>query len=383
MRPQLPEEIKKKVISLWFSGYGRDEISRLTEKKASTGAVSNIVNKWKEDLGEAEADSLRELAKATKLSPAQYAAGIRISNMLKRIGHDPESDKIEEFLGNACNECMNRGISPEKIALQIEDLASIPGNVRISEVEENRTKMVAEIKALAEQKQGLTNDISTLQAQKAQGEKRLDELFGEETRIERDILLINDSKALLGQFNLTIAEFAQNLKDIIACGGNPKKIVEEFDEFQKYKRDKALIDAKLNETRHGLENTTLRYNQLQNSINNYLRRMSIYEKFERLGVQDTALDLLYNTIMSVSIANGIPFWMAFDKFHGHVRDQYDKLLGFESIIEDAQSKIDSLASKLGKCYDEEFNIIEKEESIHKPRGSGFSVILGDNTFDLI
>ncbi len=87
MRPRLPEEIRRKVINDWLSGYGRDEISPRTG--ASTGTVSNIGNTLEQDLGKAEADALRELEKSIRLSPAQYMVGIRISNMLKRVGLDP------------------------------------------------------------------------------------------------------------------------------------------------------------------------------------------------------------------------------------------------------------------------------------------------------
>lgn len=132
MRPRLSDEIRLKVIIDLLSGYGRDEISRRTG--ASTGTVSNVADTLEQDLGKAEADALRGLAKSIKLSPAQYAIGIRISNLLKRVGLDPKSDKVEQFLVNVCNECINRGIAPEKIALDIEDRANIPDNISLSEL---------------------------------------------------------------------------------------------------------------------------------------------------------------------------------------------------------------------------------------------------------
>lgn len=52
------------MIREWLKGRTRKEIA--IEHIISTGAVSNIVEEWRNELGSYEADSLRELALALK-----------------------------------------------------------------------------------------------------------------------------------------------------------------------------------------------------------------------------------------------------------------------------------------------------------------------------
>src|SRR5919106_2941895 len=108
MKP-IPEATKQKVIELWLSGYNRDEIAQRAD--ISTGAVTNIAKKFEEDIGKPDAEAYRELAKsirAADLYPAQCAVGLRISNIFKKIGLDPETDNVERFLSETYKECVIR-----------------------------------------------------------------------------------------------------------------------------------------------------------------------------------------------------------------------------------------------------------------------------------
>ena len=76
MPAAIPEIIKSQVIAHWLQGLCRDAIARANN--ISTGAVSNIIKLWTNEIGKYEADALRELAKSLKregLSPAQCAIG--------------------------------------------------------------------------------------------------------------------------------------------------------------------------------------------------------------------------------------------------------------------------------------------------------------------
>jgi prefoldin subunit 5 len=375
MRPRLPEEIRRKVINDWLSGYGRDEITR--RAGASSGTVFNIRNTLEQDLGKAEADALRELAKSIRLSPAQYMVGIRISNMLKRVGLDPKSDEIEQFLVNVCDECMNRGFSPETIASHMEDLANIPSNVRLPELEEYRTKMTAEIKALSEQKQGLINDISTLQQKRSHEEKNLEETLEQTRKIEYEILLFSDTKALLDRFNLTMTEFATNLKDMIAWGGEPKQIVAKFDEMKKFDRERVARKNELDVMERKLASIRKEYYSIQNLNSSYSQKIDVLKKFDDDGIDLTEF---YDTIMRISTSNGLPFYLAFHKFFQDISEQYDMKLGFESQIESLKSEIESLNFKLGKLFEEERE--NEEKKLNVPKGSGISFVFDGKTIEL-
>lgn len=377
MRPQLPETTKQEVIRLWLLGHSRDDIARLTN--ISAGAVTNIVDNWKNEIGKPEANALRELAKsirASDLSPAQYAVGSRISNIISELGLD--ADNVVQFLSDTYKKCKSHGISPEKIASHIVDLANFADNVGLPEIEEYTNEKAAKIKALGEQEQGLINDISTLQRQKLYEEKSLDEILEEKRKIEYEIMLFNDAKALLNQYNLTIAEFAKNLKDLIVWGGEPKKIVAKFEEMQKFDRERVALKEELDVMGRKIANIRHEYYSLQNLNKSHSQKLDILKEFDALGID---LMELYDTVMRISTSNGIPFYVAFNKFSQDVREQYDLKLGFESEIESLKSEIESLEFKLGKRFEEKQE--EEEKNLNSQKRPGFSIVLGDKTIDLI
>ena len=100
MRPPVLEETKQEVIRLWLLDYGRPEIATLVN--TSHGTVFNIIEKWENDIGKPEAKEFRELAKSIRaagLTPAKCAKGLRVSNLMTRIG--VKEDDFEQWGGHA------------------------------------------------------------------------------------------------------------------------------------------------------------------------------------------------------------------------------------------------------------------------------------------
>ena len=60
MHTKLPNNLKSLVIQQWLKGVQRDKIAG--DNGLSAGAVTNIVNEWRDALGFSAADDLRELA---------------------------------------------------------------------------------------------------------------------------------------------------------------------------------------------------------------------------------------------------------------------------------------------------------------------------------
>ena len=92
-----PFATKSLVIQQWLKGYQRDKIS--ANSGLSAGAVTNIVNEWKQALGFAIADELRELAITLKnigITPVQCAIGFRIGMIMNRLG--VKEDDFESFV---------------------------------------------------------------------------------------------------------------------------------------------------------------------------------------------------------------------------------------------------------------------------------------------
>jgi len=56
---RIPGDVRVAVIRDWLNGKPRDTIAR--DNSLSAGAVTNIVNEWRNDFAVPVADSLREL----------------------------------------------------------------------------------------------------------------------------------------------------------------------------------------------------------------------------------------------------------------------------------------------------------------------------------
>lgn len=81
------ENARSLVIQQWLKGEQRDKIA--TDSGLSGGAVTNIVSSWKQRLGFAAAEELRELAVTLKkigITAAQCAVGCRAAIMMNRLG---------------------------------------------------------------------------------------------------------------------------------------------------------------------------------------------------------------------------------------------------------------------------------------------------------
>jgi hypothetical protein len=121
MPVKLPNNTKSLVIQQWLEGKSRDVIA--AENGLSAGAVTNLVNEWRQALGLGAAVELRDLAITLNkigITPAQCALGFRVAMIMSKIG--VKEDNIEPFITDIYNRCRDLGISPENIADHLKDL---------------------------------------------------------------------------------------------------------------------------------------------------------------------------------------------------------------------------------------------------------------------
>jgi len=115
MTNKLPDSIKSPVIQQWLQGLSRDTIA--ANNGLSAGAVTKIVNEWRQALGSTVAAELRELATTLKkvgINAAQCAAGFRVAMAMIKLGI--KEDDFESFMSDVYNRCRDQGITPENIA---------------------------------------------------------------------------------------------------------------------------------------------------------------------------------------------------------------------------------------------------------------------------
>jgi hypothetical protein len=97
MPVKLPNNTKSLVIQQWLEGKSRDVIA--AENGLSAGAVTNLVNEWRQALGLGAAVELRDLAITLNkigITPAQCALGYRVAMIMSKIG--VKEDNIEPFI---------------------------------------------------------------------------------------------------------------------------------------------------------------------------------------------------------------------------------------------------------------------------------------------
>lgn len=270
---------------------------------------------------------------------------------------------------------MIRRIIPKMIASNMEDLKSIPGSVRLPELEEYRKKMVAEIKALGEQKQGFINDISGIAQQKLEAEIVLQQTLEKKRMIEDELKAYGDARQQLGLYGLTMTDFQRTAKTIRTTqelGYDPNRIAEGIQDVHYYNQNKEALTAELDELKIKIQVAKSRHNQLQDAINLYSLRLAAYEWFERHGVSGSDLRILFDKILEVSLFYDVPFHVAFNKFFGDVNEQYDPKLGFESKIESLKSEL----AELSKSRQEE------EKKLNDVNRLASNILTGNLSFDL-
>ena len=81
------EDIKLGVIYEWLRGSSRDKIAAIYN--ISTGAVTNRINEWRNNIGAFIAEDLRELSislKQVNITPIQCSTGFRVAKIMQRLG---------------------------------------------------------------------------------------------------------------------------------------------------------------------------------------------------------------------------------------------------------------------------------------------------------
>ena len=133
MPAKLPESLKSGVIQQWLKGVERDRIA--LGNGLSAGAVTNIVNEWRQAIDFPVADELRELAVTLKkigITPGECAIGCRTSMMLNRVGVG--NDQLQSFLSDVYKRSVDLGLTPHNIASYLRDLLEFSNTLVFSQI---------------------------------------------------------------------------------------------------------------------------------------------------------------------------------------------------------------------------------------------------------
>jgi hypothetical protein len=349
MPARLPNISKSMVIQQWLQGIPRDAIAN--NNGLSAGAVTNIINEWRQQLGFSLVDELRELAITLKrigISPAQCAVGCRIAMIMLNLG--VKEDSLEQFILDVYNRCKDLALSPENIASHLEDLLEFSKtSVPLLQIPDYIKQKTDEKRKLQEEIENLKGQIQKIGLEKLDLEANRDVALQQEKMTATELKWYLDLKNELKKYKIPVedvAEFAKVVNGIKQQGYDLGKVIMEFSDIDSSEtRHKMLLDSM-----QMLESKCTDLKQessiLENAVNFHKQTMTKYNELEAIGFGLKELKALWYTINEVAIANNISMKEAPRKFFKDIEEQYDNKLGFESKVESLRLEVNRLSHEL-------------------------------------
>ena len=128
-----PSYMEDCIIQYWLKGETRDKIDEAFE--TSKGTVSNIIAKFRNELGNYDVDALRELGKELRrhnMTADNCAIGFRLIKILEKL--DIPEAKFEEFLTSIFEFSQKMDINPETLRDALIEFAQLSQKMPLSQI---------------------------------------------------------------------------------------------------------------------------------------------------------------------------------------------------------------------------------------------------------
>jgi DNA-binding transcriptional MerR regulator len=331
---KIPSEVRASVIRDWLNGKPRDTIAH--DNVVSAGAVSNMVNNWRDALAVYDADALRELGimfRKLAITAPQSAIGFRLASILKDLGVDEEN--FGDFVSQIYSQCKDIGLKPEYIAYN--------------------TKQYTQISEISNYIQEKTNERRKL-------EEDIEKLRGDELEAQADLLVTLDENkvqlAELEQFSTLKVELdklgisAENIRRTIGFIQGVQRSGYNLDTIKQLLlawEESAAIQAELEKN---IENLTGKHTDLQKECDRleevasaHRLKESLFKQLEAMGFGLKELKILFYTIKEVAAENKMAENQAVQKFLEDIEKNYDKLR-YPSTLERLKSEIEKTKNRV-------------------------------------
>jgi hypothetical protein len=340
----LPNTVRTVVIQQWLQGKPRNDIA--TESGISSGAVTNIVNELRYNLGLAAADELRELAVTMKkvgITAAQCALGFRTASVMLRIG--VQEDSFQSFILDVYNRCKNIELSPENICSYLADLLEFSKTVSLSKIPNYIKEKKNEKLKLEEEIEKLKAQIGTLREQKEDAEL-LRDIALEDARITSfKLKWYSDLKAELGKYGIPvedISKLAKLVDNTRQSNYDVKMLMNELSNLEGLRLQHQYLQETMPSLEDRSNNLKRECSTLETMIAVHNQVLSKYHDLETMGFGLNRLQFLWTTVREIARENNKPVEEAVTKFLSDVERQYNNKLGFESKIEGLRNEVNKL-----------------------------------------
>lgn len=350
MPVKLPESIKSGVIQLWLKGVERDKIA--LENGISAGAVTNIINEWRQAIGFPVAEELRELAVSLKkigITPGECAIGCRVSMLMNKVGVG--DDQFQSFLSDVYKRSVELGLTPQSIASYLRDLLEFSKTLVFSQIPAYLDQKNQEKDQLEKKLQELTAQTEMLQQKKTQLEGFRNMAMEHHKTTAEQLKLYSDLCKEFAKYGIPlddITHLAKVVDGVRALGYDPVKITNEISNLELLKSQYGIYQSAIPVIKKELDDLYQKRSVHEHLIEAYKQTMSIFYDLDRIGFGLKELKLLHLTIEEISIANNIPMYSGVEKFFKDIDDNYDNRLGFASKVQDLSLEITRLKQQLNE-----------------------------------
>jgi predicted nucleic acid-binding Zn-ribbon protein len=350
MPAKLSESVKSGVIQQWLKGVERDRIA--LGNGLSAGAVTNIVNEWRQAIDFSVADELRELAVTLKkigITPGECAIGCRASMMLNRVGVG--NDQLQSFLSDIYKRSVELGLTPQSIASYLRDLLEFSNTLVLSQIPAYLEQKKEEKDQLEKKIQDLYVETSMLQRQKSDCERLSNAAMEDYNTTTQQLRWYSGLKEELAKYGIIVDDVSYLAKVVDgarALGYDPVKIMNEISNLQLVSSQYIFYQNRLTAVKYELDGLTRARIVLEQLVQSHNQTLSIYDQLDGIGFGLRELKLLYHTIEEISAANNMPIGDAVKKFLKDIDDNYDDWLGFESKVQKLISEITTLTQQINK-----------------------------------
>jgi len=336
-------DIRSTAIKYWLNAESRDEIA--SKLSISAGAVTNIINEWRINLGSFIIDDLRELSlslKKASLSPSECAIGFRVTKMMQRFGITEE--QFEYFMKETYNNCQFLDIGPIQIGKYLTEIVNLSNTIFPSQIPNYINIKKREREALKEQIENIQKTILELNNKKLKEEENL-KLLIETSNVSKEA--INWYKDIIKEIKnngipIDNAKlFIQCLKSIKNEGYDVNKVIMKYSEStylsESIKIQKDTKQIVIQE----IDNLENHKKFLEEKINSDLLKISKVQDLERKGFGLKELKSLYNTITEITKENNINSKQAIQQFFNQL-NEYDKYIDLKTKIENLNNQLANL-----------------------------------------
>ena len=334
MNYKISDDIRRKIIRLRLEGKSRKDIALLCN--VSEGTVSNVLDDWKQKLGEVDADTLRELGsnlKRTGLDAAQCAQGHRIFMILRNMGVNEEA--FESFISKLYERCMKvSGLTVDQIGSYLEDLVEFSekddnnGNpIKLSEIPQYIEQWKNEKRTLKEEIQSLKNEKKVSEEEASLAHELRDEALKDEKVTVAELREYSIFKRELEKYGLSPVDHTRKLIRVIygikqRNEYDVAKVLSEYSdiEFMQEKRD--ILSSQIKALEDKIVYLQGQCSFLESQVNKHSQRLYVYDELESMGLGLRELKIILNAIKEIAAENNNIPLIARDKFIEFLEEVY-------------------------------------------------------------